>query len=87
MYSHIVSSHGFIIEVQCRNQPNDTKLALYKPFLSLKNSCTYMTKQKEHFSFKDGCGIHSHVYPDHIFCFLFLPPKEKCLTVSVVLRS
>ena len=46
-----------------------------------------MTNKKEHFSFKDGCGIYGHMCPDHIFCFLFLPLKEKSLTISGVLRS
>ena len=34
----IISRHGFIIEACHRNQPNKSKLALYKPFLTLKQS-------------------------------------------------
>ena len=38
----IISMHGLRIEVRCRNQPNESKLALYKPLLHLYSHLTHL---------------------------------------------
>ena len=44
----IISRHGLRNEARHRNQPNKSKLALYKPLLTftvIQNSCTRVTSQ------------------------------------------
>ena len=53
----IISRCGLRNEVCCRNQPNKGKLALYKPLLHFYSQL-YMSNKTEHFSHKDGCGVH-----------------------------
>ena len=38
----IISTHGLRIEVRCRNQPNKSKLVLYKPLLHLYSHLTQL---------------------------------------------
>ena len=52
----IVSRRGLRIEVRRRNQPNKSKLALYKPLLYLYSQ-PYISNKTKHFSCKGGCGV------------------------------
>ena len=56
----IVSRSGLRIGVYLRNQPNKTKLALYKLLISLYESFKqlYMSEKIEHGSYEEGCGMH-----------------------------
>ena len=56
----IVSRRDLIIEVRHRNQPNKSKLALYKPLLHFYSHLKqlYISNKTEHFSYKDGYGVH-----------------------------
>ena len=55
----IDSRHGLRIEALHRNQPNKSKLALYKPLLYFYSHLKqlYISNKKEHFSYKGGCGV------------------------------
>ena len=55
----IDSRHGLIIDERHRNQPNKSKLALYKPLLHFYSQL-YMSNKMEHFSYKCGCGVCWH---------------------------
>ena len=48
----VANSHGFRTKTYCRNQPNKTRLALYKPLLSLLK--VYVSNKTVHFSLKVG---------------------------------
>ena len=54
----IVSRRGLRIEARHRNQPNKSKLALYKPLLRLYSHLKQppMSNKTKHFSYKGGCG-------------------------------
>ena len=56
----IVSRCGFRIEAHHRNQPNKSKLALYKPLLCLYSHLNqpYISNKTERFSYKGGHGVH-----------------------------
>ena len=56
----IVSRCGLRNEVHIRNQPNNIKLALYKPLLCFYSHLKqlWMSKKTEHFSYKGGYGVH-----------------------------
>ena len=56
----IVSRCGLRIESRCRNQPNKSKLSLYKPLLCLYSHLKqpYISNKMKHFSYKGGCGVH-----------------------------
>ena len=56
----IVIRCGLTIESSHRNQPNRSKLALYKPLLHFysKLKQLYINTKIEHFIYKGGCGIH-----------------------------
>ena len=60
----IVSRQGLRIEVCHTNQPNNSKPALYNPWLSynshLKQLC--ISNKMECISYKGGYGIHKHTY-------------------------
>ena len=58
----IVSRHGLAIEACHRNQPNMSKLAMYKPSLHLHSHLKqlYISNKTERFSYKGGCGICEH---------------------------
>ena len=58
----IVSRRGLRIEVCHRNQPNKSKLALYKPLLCLYSHLKqlYISNKTKHFSYKGGCGVLGH---------------------------
>ena len=60
----IVSSPDLTIEASHRNQPNKSKLALYKPLLHFYNHLKqlYISNKMECFSYKGGCSIHGHVH-------------------------
>ena len=55
----IVRRCGLRNEVGCRNQPNKSKLALYKPLFHFYSHLKqlYMSNKTEHFSYKGGCGM------------------------------
>ena len=55
----IVTRHGLRIEVHHRNQPNKSKLALYKPLLHFYSHLKqlYISNKMERFSYKGGCGV------------------------------
>ena len=57
---NIDSRHGLRIEAHHRNQPNKSKLALYKPLLHFYSHLKqlYISNKTEHFSYKSGCGVH-----------------------------
>ena len=56
----ISSRRGLNIEACRRNQPNNSKLALYKPLLHFYNHLKqlYISNKTEYFSYKGGCGVH-----------------------------
>ena len=53
------SRRGLTIEACCSNQPNKSKLALYKSLLHSYSHLKqlYMSNKTEHFSYKGGCGV------------------------------
>ena len=55
----IDSRLGLRIEAHCRNQPNKSKLALYKPLLHFYSHLKqlYISNKTECFSYKGGCGV------------------------------
>ena len=55
----IVSRRGLRIEARCRNQPNKSKLALYKPLLRLYSHLKQppISNKTKRFSYKGGCGV------------------------------
>ena len=55
----IVSRHGLRIEAHRRNQPNKSKLTLYKPLLRLYSHLKqlYISNKMKRFSYKGGCGV------------------------------
>ena len=61
----IVSRHGLRIEACHRNQPNKSKLVLYKSLLCLYSHLKQppISKKTKRFSYKGGCGMHerSHI--------------------------
>ena len=58
----IGSGYDLRIRARCRNQPRKTKLLLYKPLLHFYSHLKqlYISKTREHFSYKDGCGVRRH---------------------------
>ena len=54
----IVSKRGLRIEAHHKNQPNKSKLALYKPLLCLYSHLKqpYISNKTKPFSYKGGCG-------------------------------
>ena len=61
----IISRRGLRIEARHRNQPNKSKLALYKPLIRL---CSHLkqlsiSNKTKRFSYKGGCGVRgrSHI--------------------------
>ena len=56
----IVSRRSLRIEAHRRNQPNKSKLALYKPLLRLYSHLKqpYIINKTKRFSYKGGCGVH-----------------------------
>ena len=60
----IVSRRGLRIEARHRNQPNKSKLALYKPLLCLYSHLKqpYISNKTKHFSYKGGCGMRGHTH-------------------------
>ena len=55
----IVSRHGLRIGARRRNQPNKSKLALYKPLLCLYSHLKqpYISNNTKCFSYKGGRGV------------------------------
>ena len=55
----IVSRRGLRTEARRRNQPNKSKLALYKPLLPLYSHLKqpYISNKTKCFSYKGGCGV------------------------------
>ena len=55
----IDSRRGLRIEVHCRNQPNKSKVALYKPLLHFYSHVKqlYISNKTERFSYKGGCAV------------------------------
>ena len=53
----IISRYGFRNEAHCRNQPNKSKLALYKPLIHFYSQL-HISNNIEHFNRKGGCGVH-----------------------------
>ena len=55
----IVSRRGLRIGVRHRNQPNKSKLVLYKPLLRLYSHLKqpYISNKTKHFSYKGGRGV------------------------------
>ena len=56
---NIVSRRGLRIGVRHRNQPNKSKLALYKPLLRLYSHLKqpYISNKAKRFSYKGGRGV------------------------------
>ena len=54
-----VTRRGLRIEVHRRNQPNKSKLALYKPLLRLYSHLKqpYISNKTKRFSYKGGRGV------------------------------
>ena len=55
----IVNRYGLRIAVCHSNQPNKTKLSLYKCYFHFSNHLKqlYISNRMERFSYKGGCGI------------------------------
>ena len=53
----IISGHGVSIHMHCRNQPNKSKLSLYKSLLHCNNRLKQLqlSNKAEGFSYKGGC--------------------------------
>ena len=60
----IISRHGLRNEARHRNQPNKSKLALYKPLIHFYSHSKqlYTSNKTEHFSCKGGCGMCRHIH-------------------------
>ena len=60
----IVSRCGLRIEARRRNQPNKSKLALYKPLLHFYSHLKqlYMSNKTERFSYKGGCVVRGRTH-------------------------
>ena len=58
----IVSRRGLRIGAHHRNQPNKSKLALYKPLLRLYSHLKqpYISNKMKHFSYKGAHGVREH---------------------------
>ena len=65
----IISRRGLTIEARHRNQPNKSKLSLYKPLLCLYKPLLclyshlkqlYISNRTKHFSYKGGRGMCGH---------------------------
>ena len=52
----VFSRHGLTIEAHCTIQPNESKLALYKPLLHFNSQLKqlYISSKMECFSYKEG---------------------------------
>ena len=59
----IVSRCGLRIEARHKNQPNKSKLPLYKPLLHLCSHLKqpYISNKTKRFSHKGGCGVHGRM--------------------------
>ena len=58
----IVSKRGINIDAHHGNQPNKSKLVLFKALIHINSHLNpslheYIHKNKEHFSYKNGCGV------------------------------
>ena len=49
--------HGLRFKPHSINEPNKSKLLLYKPLFSLFKQL-YTSNKTEHFSYKGGCSMH-----------------------------
>ena len=60
---NIDSRHGLRIEAHHRNQPNKSRLGLYKPLLHFYSHLKqlYISNKTEHFNYKSGCGVHGRI--------------------------
>ena len=60
----IVSRRGLRIEARHRNQPNKSKLALYKPLLRLYSHLKqpYISNKTKPFSYKGVLGVHERAH-------------------------
>ena len=56
---NIISRHSLRIGARHRNQPNKSKLALYKPLLRLYSHLkqSYISNKTKRFSYKGGRGV------------------------------
>ena len=59
----IISRRGLRIDVLHRNQPNKSKLLLYKLYLNSQLKQLYISNKTKQFSYKGGCSIcvHTHI--------------------------
>ena len=59
----IISRCGLRIEVRRRNQPNKSKLALYKPLLRLYSHLKQppISNKAKRFNYKGGYGVRSRI--------------------------
>ena len=56
---------GLRVQACCINQPNKSKLSLYKPLLLRTLTFfkqLYTRNKTEHFSYKGGCGVRGHTH-------------------------
>ena len=60
---NIVSRRGLRIGARRRNQPNKSKLVLYKPLIRLYSHLKqpYISNKTKRFSYKGGCGVRGRV--------------------------
>ena len=58
----IISRRGLRIGARRRNQPNKSKLVLYKPLLCLYSHLKqpYISNKTKRFSYKGGRGVRGH---------------------------
>ena len=56
----IIGRRGVTIKARCRNQPNMSKIILYKPLLDfyIHLKQLYISKKKEHFNHKGRFDIY-----------------------------
>ena len=62
----IVSKRGVSIDAHHGNQPNKSKLVLFKALIHINSHlnlllCEYAHNNKEHFRYKNGCGVCGHI--------------------------
>ena len=58
----IDSGSGLRIEVRYRNQPNKSKLVLYKSLLHFYSQLYIVSNKAKCFSYKGGCGMSGRTH-------------------------
>ena len=81
----IISRHGLTIIAHHRSQPNESKLALYKPLLHFYSHLKqlYMSNKMDCFSYRGICGIHGHTHFETILYHYAINKDYTCLVLHL----